>query len=109
MKTVTGAMCLVCASLFLASVVHGDDAPSFTGIVESLRAKAAAMDSSIKDMEQQLEKASEIRAAIDAEIERLKPLVALGGYIPCPDHRIAPDAKWDLVRYYCDCMRQEFG
>ena len=45
------------------------------------------------------------RGAIDAEIERLKPLVALGGYIPCPDHRIPPTAKWDLVRYYCDRMR----
>lgn len=44
------------------------------------------------------------RAAIDAEIERLKPLVALGGYIPCPDHRIPPTAHWDLVRYYCDRM-----
>lgn len=49
------------------------------------------------------------RAAVDAEIERLKPLVALGGYIPCPDHRISPDAKWDLVRYYCDRMRETFG
>lgn len=49
------------------------------------------------------------RAAVDAEIERLKPLVALGGYLPCPDHRIAPDAKWDLVCYYCDRMRQVFG
>jgi hypothetical protein len=28
---------------------------------------------------------------IDAEIERLKPLVDLGGYIPCPDHRIPPN------------------
>jgi hypothetical protein len=49
------------------------------------------------------------RAAIDAEVERLKPLVALGGFIPCPDHRIAPDAKWDMVRYYCDRMREEFA
>jgi len=48
-------------------------------------------------------------AAIDAEIERLKPLVDLGGYIPCPDHRIAPDAKWENVQYYCDKMRQTFG
>ncbi|MEI6970615.1 MAG: uroporphyrinogen decarboxylase family protein [bacterium] len=48
------------------------------------------------------------RAAVDAEVERLKRLVALGGYIPCPDHRIAPDAKWDMVRYYCDRMREEF-
>ena len=46
------------------------------------------------------------RAAVDREVERLKPLVALGGYIPCPDHRIAPDAEWDNVRYYCDRMRQ---
>jgi uroporphyrinogen decarboxylase len=45
------------------------------------------------------------RAAVDAEVERLKPLIDLGGYIPCPDHRIPPDAKWDLVRYYCDRMR----
>jgi hypothetical protein len=49
------------------------------------------------------------RAAVDAEIERLKPLVDLGGYIPCPDHRIAPDAEYDNVRYYCDRMRAAFG
>ena len=49
------------------------------------------------------------RQAIDAEVERLRPLVALGGYIPCPDHRIAPDGKWDMVRYYCDRMHQVFG
>jgi hypothetical protein len=48
------------------------------------------------------------RAAIDAEIERLKPLVELGGYIPCPDHRLAPDAEWDNVRYYCDQMHKAF-
>lgn len=48
-------------------------------------------------------------AAVDAEIERLKPLVDLGGYIPCPDHRIAPDAKWDNVQYYCERMRAVFG
>lgn len=48
-------------------------------------------------------------AAMDAEIERLKPLVDLGGFIPCVDHRIAPDAKWDNVRYYCDRMHQVFG
>ena len=48
-------------------------------------------------------------AAIDAEVERLKPLVELGGYIPCPDHRIPPDARWENVQYYCDKMRQTFG
>ena len=48
-------------------------------------------------------------AAVDAEIERLKPLVDLGGYIPCPDHRIAPDAKWENVQYYCERMQRTFN
>ncbi|MGI5895140.1 MAG: uroporphyrinogen decarboxylase family protein [Candidatus Merdivicinus sp.] len=43
--------------------------------------------------------------AIDEEIERLRPLMELGGYIPCPDHRIAPDAKFENVQYYCDKMQ----
>lgn len=45
------------------------------------------------------------RAAVDAEVERLRALIDLGGYIPCPDHRIAPDAEFDLVRYYCEKMQ----
>jgi uroporphyrinogen decarboxylase len=49
------------------------------------------------------------RAAVDAEVERLRPLVELGGYIPCPDHRIPPDARWEIVQYYCERMRQVFG
>ncbi len=49
------------------------------------------------------------RAAVDEEVERLKPLVELGGYIPCPDHRIAPDAEWDAIRHYCERMRETFG
>ncbi|NSW51165.1 MAG: hypothetical protein HPY85_01505 [Anaerolineae bacterium] len=48
-------------------------------------------------------------ARIDEEIERLKPLVELGGYIPCPDHRLPPDAKWENVQYYCERMHQIFG
>lgn len=48
-------------------------------------------------------------AAIEAEIERLKPLVELGGFVPCPDHRIAPDAKWENVQYYCEKMRKTFS
>ena len=46
--------------------------------------------------------------AVDAEIERLKPLIELGGYIPCPDHRIAPDAIFENVQYYCDRIRRIF-
>ena len=41
---------------------------------------------------------------VDIEIERLKRLIDLGGYIPCPDHRIAPDSKFELVQYYCEKM-----
>jgi uroporphyrinogen decarboxylase len=52
---------------------------------------------------------SKDKAAVDTEIERLKALVDLGGFIPCPDHRIAPDAEWDNVRYYCDAFRKVFG
>jgi uroporphyrinogen decarboxylase len=44
-------------------------------------------------------------AAVDAEVERLRPLVELGGYIPCPDHRIPVDGKWENIQYYCDRMR----
>lgn len=48
-------------------------------------------------------------AAVDAEIERLRPLVEMGGFIPCPDHRIPPDAKWENVQYYCDRMLETFS
>ena len=46
--------------------------------------------------------------AVDAEIERLRPLIELGGYLPCPDHRIAPDAKFENVQYYC-CLLYTSG
>ena len=45
------------------------------------------------------------RKAVDQEVKRLQELTALGGFIPCVDHRIPPDAEWDTVRYYCDRMR----
>jgi len=46
------------------------------------------------------------RAAVDAEIERLRPLIELGGYIPCPDHRIPPDAKFENVCHYAQQLRK---
>jgi len=52
---------------------------------------------------------SKDRTAVDVEIERIRPLVDLGGYLPCIDHRLAPDARWELVRYYCAKMRETFG
>ncbi len=48
---------------------------------------------------------SKDKKAVDEEVERLLGLIALGGYIPCPDHRIAPDAKFELVAYYCERLR----
>lgn len=49
------------------------------------------------------------RAAVNAEIERLRQLVELGGFIPCPDHRLPPGAEWDMVKYYCERMREIFA
>ena len=46
---------------------------------------------------------------IDREIERIRPLVELGGYIPCPDHRLPIEAGWANVQYYCYMMRKHFG
>jgi hypothetical protein len=48
------------------------------------------------------------RAHVDREIERLAQCIELGGYIPCPDHRIPTGAKWDNVKYYCEKMRERF-
>ena len=52
---------------------------------------------------------SKDRKTIDNEVERLRQLVDLGGYIPCPDHRIPPDAKFENVLYYVERMHQVFG
>ena len=46
--------------------------------------------------------------AIDKEIERLRPLVELEGYIPCLDHLIPPNAVWENCQYYTDAMRKAF-
>ena len=49
------------------------------------------------------------RTAIDHEIERLRPMVEDGGFIPCPDHLITPDAEWDLICYYTERMNKIFN
>ena len=46
------------------------------------------------------------KAAVDAEIERMKRLTALGGFIPCPDHRLMPGSKFELVQYYADEIKK---
>ena len=46
------------------------------------------------------------KAAVDAEIERIRRLIDLGGYIPCPDHRLMPGTKWELVQYYIEQIKK---
>lgn len=46
------------------------------------------------------------KKAVDAEIERLKKLVAMGGFIPCPDHRLMPGTKFELVQYYAEEIKK---
>lgn len=45
------------------------------------------------------------KEAVKKEVERLKPLIAMGGYVPCPDHRLVPGTKWELVQYYTDLIK----
>lgn len=46
------------------------------------------------------------KAAVDAELERMKRLASLGGFIPCPDHRLMPGSKFELVQYYADEIKK---
>ena len=46
------------------------------------------------------------KAAVDAEIERLKRLAAMGGFIPCPDHRLMPGSRFELVQYYAEEIKK---
>lgn len=46
------------------------------------------------------------KAAVDKEIERIKRLVAEGGFIPCPDHRLMPGTKFELVQYYAEEIKK---
>lgn len=46
------------------------------------------------------------KAAVDIEIERMRRLASLGGFIPCPDHRIMPGSKFDLVCYYAEEIKK---
>jgi hypothetical protein len=46
------------------------------------------------------------RAAIDAELARLRPLIAEGGYIPHTDHSIPPDVAFADFVYYMRRLEQ---
>jgi hypothetical protein len=45
------------------------------------------------------------REAVDAELDRVMPLVREGAFIPMLDHFVAPDMPWDTYRYYVDRRR----
>ena len=46
------------------------------------------------------------RAAVDAELERMERLAAMGGFLPCPDHRLMPGSKFELVQYYAEEIKK---
>ena len=46
------------------------------------------------------------KAAVDAELERMKRLASMGGFIPCPDHRLMPGTKFELVQYYAEEIKK---
>ena len=47
----------------------------------------------------------EDKAAVDKEIERMKRIASEGGFIPCPDHRLMPGTKFELVQYYTEQIK----
>jgi uroporphyrinogen decarboxylase len=47
--------------------------------------------------------------AIDREIERIKPLLEQGGYVPHLDHLVPPDISYDHYRAYLDKKRALIG
>jgi len=49
------------------------------------------------------------RAAIDAELARLAPVIASGGYIPTLDHSIPPDVSYADFLYYLEVKRRMLG
>ena len=46
------------------------------------------------------------KRAIEKEMERLKPLIEEGGYIPTVDHRVPPDVSYENYLYYLSEKRK---
>lgn len=46
------------------------------------------------------------KAAVDAELARMQKLASLGGFLPCPDHRLMPGTKYELVQYYAEEIKK---
>lgn len=49
------------------------------------------------------------KAAIREEMDRLRPLVEQGGFIPGVDHRVPADVKLDDYKFYLKLKRDMFG
>lgn len=49
------------------------------------------------------------RAAIDAELERIKPVMEIGNFIPHADHLVPPDVSLANYMYYRDQKRKLIG
>jgi len=48
---------------------------------------------------------AEGKKAIDAELHRVSPLIAEGGYVPAPDHSLPPDVSFTNFCYYMEKLR----
>ena len=48
-------------------------------------------------------------SAIDRELERVRPLLDGGGFIPHLDHLVPPDISYDNYRHYLDRKRKMIG
>lgn len=49
------------------------------------------------------------RKAIDKELERIKPAMEKGRYIPDLDHLIPDDVSWENYRYYAEKLKELVG
>ena len=46
---------------------------------------------------------------IDAELERVKPLIEEGGYVAHPDHSLPPDVPLENFLYFMERLRSVVG
>lgn len=53
--------------------------------------------------------ASKNKEDIRKELERIRPVIEDGGYIPALDHGAPPDIPFGNVCYYIDCLKRIFG
>jgi uroporphyrinogen decarboxylase len=49
------------------------------------------------------------KAAIDTELDRVRPLLEQGGYIPHLDHLVPPDIPYSNYCYYLERKRKLIG